>query len=132
MAEKGYDSERTENLLLNSMPIEWAEMGKERIKVRIDECIDLQTELFDKLQETNRQWLDRAHSEANCASEFASNMTAARCLPEVMAAYQEWTAREFEMIAQDGQRFLDNIQKFMAAGIRLLSGYLYVTRRPAE
>lgn len=128
MAETGSDPERTDNALLNLMPTEWAERGK----VRIEEFIDVQTELFEKLQETNRRWLDRAQSEVNCASEFASKMAAARSFPEAMAAYQEWTVREFEMVAQDGKHLFDNIQKFTAAGIRLLSGYLYVTRRSAE
>ena len=45
----------------------------------------MQGELLDKLQETNRQWFDRAQLETNLASEFASELTAARSLPEAMA-----------------------------------------------
>jgi len=114
------------------MPIEWAELGAERIKVRLEEITDVQSEFFDKLQEANCQWLDRAQSEANYASEFVAKLTAARSLPEAMVAYQQWTAREIEMIWQDGRRLLDNVQKFMDAGGRLVRGYLYGTRCPAE
>jgi hypothetical protein len=60
-------------------------------KKRIDEFVKMQAELLDKLQETNRQWLDRAQSEANLASEFASKLAAARSIPDAMTAFQEWS-----------------------------------------
>jgi len=132
MAEKRVDPERSEVRSPNPMLMEWAELGAERIKVRVEELINVQTEFFDKFQEASCQWLDRAQSEANCVSEFAAKLTAARSLPEALVAYQEWTAREIEMISHDGQHLLDNVQKFMDAGIRLLRGYLYVTRCSAE
>jgi hypothetical protein len=69
----------------------------------------------------SRQWFDRAQSEANLASEFAFKLTAARSLPEVMAAYQKWTSRRFEMMAEDGKHLLADTQKFMEVGVRLLS-----------
>jgi len=72
------------------------------------------------LQETNRQWFDRAQAEANLASEFASKLTAARSIPEAMATCQEWTSRRFEMMAEDGKHLFADTQKFMEAAARLV------------
>ena len=89
-------------------------------KKRIEEFVNMQTELLNELQETNRQWFDRAQSEANVASEFASKLTAARSIPEAMATCQEWTSRRFEMMAEDGKHLLADTQKFMEAVARLM------------
>ena len=89
-------------------------------KKRIEELVNSQTEFLEKLQEMNRQWSDRAQSETNLASEFASKLTAARSIPEAMAAYQEWASRRFEMMAEDGKPLFADAQKFMEAATRLL------------
>jgi len=112
------ESERTEKSLpLNASPAEFAAMGQKRM----EQSVNIQTELLDKLQETNRQWLDRAQSEANLASEFAAKLMAARSIPDAMAACQEWTSRRFEMMAEDGKHLLADTQKFMEVNARLLS-----------
>jgi hypothetical protein len=100
----------------NLMPAEFAEMGKRRV----EEFVHTQTELVEKLQEMNRQWFDRAQSEANLASELASKLTAARSIPDVMAAYQEWASRRFEMMAEDGKHLLADTQKLTEAATHLL------------
>ena len=117
MAQKEPHTERTgKSLSINLIPIEFAEMGKKRI----EEFVNVQTELLNEVQETNRQWFDRAQSEANLASEFASKLTAARSIPEAMATCQEWTTRRFEMMAEDGKHLLADAQKFMEAVARLM------------
>lgn len=55
-------------------------------KKRVEEFVNTQRELLEKLQEMNRQWFDRAQSETNLASELASKLTVARSIPEAMAA----------------------------------------------
>ena len=86
MAQKESHAERTERSSLpNLMPTEFAEMEKKRV----EDFVNAQTELVEKLQEMNRQWFHRAQSEANLASELASKLTAARSIPDAMAAYQE-------------------------------------------
>ena len=62
MAQMESDSERTEKSS-SSTPIaaELAAIGKKRV----EECINAQTELLGRLQERNRQWLDRLQQEAN-------------------------------------------------------------------
>ena len=39
-------------------------------KKRVQDFVNAQTELLDKLQETNRQWFDRLQSEASFVSDF--------------------------------------------------------------
>ena len=112
------ESERTKRSSSpNPIQAGFAAMGGERV----EEFVNLQTKLLNELQETNRQWLDRAQSEANLASEFAAKLTAARSIPEAMAAYQEWASRRFAMMAEDGKHLLGDTQKFMEVGARLLS-----------
>ena len=117
MAQKESHAERTEKSSLpNLMPTEFAKLGKKRI----EEFVNTQKELVEKLQEMNRQWFDRAQVEANLASELASKLTAARSIPDAMAAYQEWASRRFEIMAEDGKHLLADIQKFMEAATHLL------------
>lgn len=102
---------------LNAIPNEFAAMGQKRF----DEFMSLQTEILEKIQQANRQWVDRAQAEANMASEFASRLTSARSLPEAMTAYQEWTTRRFAMMVEDGKHLLADTQKFMQTGARFMS-----------
>ena len=108
--------ERTEKSSLPKsslpMPAEFAEMGKQRI----EGFVNAQTELLEKLQESNRQWFDRMQSEANLASEFASKLTAARSIPDAMTACQEWASRRFKMMAEDREHLLSDCQKFTRDG----------------
>jgi hypothetical protein len=121
MAHKGSHTGRAQQSLptypLSSSFTQFAALGSKRI----EELADLQTELFNQLHTTNRQWLDRAQSEANFASEFASKLTAAHSIPEAVTACQEWTGRRLESLAEDGRILFANAQKFMATGFRLLS-----------
>lgn len=118
MVQREAHGERTERSSpVNPMPGEFAAMGKKRL----EELANAQREFLDKLQETNRQWFDRAQAEPRLASEFAAKLTAARTMPEAVAACQEWATRRFEMMAEDGKRLMADTQAFMEAGVRLLS-----------
>jgi Phasin protein len=96
---------------------EFAEMGKKRL----EELVAIQSEQLKKLQEVNQHWLERMQSEATLASEFTAKLTAARSMPEVATAYQEWTQRHMEMAADDAKRIFDDGQKLAETGARLLS-----------
>jgi len=109
-------TERTEKSLFAN-PTELAALGKQRL----ENFVNTQTELLDKIQETNRQWFDRIQSEADLASDFGSKLTAARSIPHAMIACQEWAARRFEMVAEDRRHLLTDCQMFTEAGARLLS-----------
>lgn len=94
-------------------------------KKRIEECVNAQTDLFDKLGETSLEWFDRVQSEADLASEFASKLTAARSSPEAMTACQEWSNRHITMMADDGKHLLADAQKLTETGARFFfNGWL--------
>ena len=114
---KESQGERTETSALSLMPAEFAAAGRKRF----EEFTKAETELLDKLRESNQQWIERVQSEVNLASEFASKLSAARSIPDAMSACQEWTGRRFEMMADDGKHLLADTQKFMETSTRLLS-----------
>ena len=103
MAQKETHTERTEKPSLpNLIPAEFAAMGKRRF----DELVAMQTERLERLQEANRDWFDRMQAEATLASEFSTKLAAARSVPEVATAYQEWGSRHMEMAAEDAKRMI--------------------------
>ena len=86
----------------------------------IEDLVKVQTGLFEKLQESNKRWLDRLQSEANIASDFASTLATAHSIPDVMSACQEWSNRRLVMMAEDGKHLFADAQKFMETSARLL------------
>ncbi len=117
MAQRESQTERTEKS--SSSNLTASEFGAAR-KKRSDEFINLQAELLNDLRDINHRWFNRTQSEANLASDFASKLTAARSLPEVMVACQEWTSRRYEMLTEDGKYLLADTQKFMEMGARFM------------
>ncbi len=87
---------------------------------RVEEYVSAQTELVKIFEEMNRRWADRVQSEANLASDFAAKLIAARSIPDVLAAGQEWTQHRLELMAEDGKRVLEDTQKLMQSGGRLM------------
>ncbi len=63
----------------------------------------------------------RVQSEADLASEFASQLIAAHSIPDAMTACQKWTTRRLELMAEDGKHLVSDAQKFIEMGTRLLS-----------
>jgi CRISPR/Cas system-associated endonuclease Cas1 len=96
---------------------EFAALGKKRMET----FVNVQTELLDEIQEANRRWLDRFQSEANMASEFASRLSGARTIPDVMAVSRDWATRYFQMLAKDGRHFADDTRKLMETGARMFA-----------
>ena len=117
MAQNETQADKAKESAPNLIPPEFAAMGKKRL----EEFVAVQTEQLEKLQKMNRDWFDRMQSEATLASEFSAKLTAARSLPEVAAAYQEWAARHMEMAAEDTKRIFADGQKLAETGARLLS-----------
>ena len=108
--------DRAEKLPPNLLSPELGMMGKQCI----EELFNVQTELLERLQETNRHWLERAQSEAALASKYATKLTATRSVAEAMTTCEEWTSRQIEMIAEDSKLLVADTQKLMQTGARLL------------
>lgn len=117
MAQQEARSTRYKSGLSNLTPEDFAATAQKRMQ----EFADAQTELVEQCQDANRHWLHHIEAEVNIASDFAIKLTAARSIPEAMTAYQEWGSRRLEMMAEDSRHFLDDAQKFMQAGVRLIS-----------
>lgn len=118
MAQKDQHSETSATSSpLNVAPVDLAEMGKKRIEA----TNAVQSELIDKLQDMNREWLARAQSEVDLASELTTKLTAARSFPDAVTACQEWASKRMNMFAEDGRRVLADTQRLVKTGARLFS-----------
>ena len=79
-----------------------------------------QAELFEKIQEVNRHWLERAQLEAALAAEFAAKIAAAPSFPNAATVYQEWASRQLKLAAQDASYAISTGQALIDMGSRLL------------
>lgn len=89
-------------------------------KKQLDDFTATQADLLEKFRETNRQWLERMQAEMSMAATFSTKLIGAHSLPEAMSTCQEWTHRRIEMLAEDTKHLMDDSQKLMQAGARLL------------
>jgi hypothetical protein len=119
---------QAEKLPPNLLSPEFATMGKKRI----EELLNVQTELFENLRETNRHWLERVQFEAALASKFATKLTATRSISDAMTTCQEWTSRQMEMMAEDSKLLVADTQRFMETGARVLSSGWWSNRPDAS
>jgi hypothetical protein len=72
-------------------------------------------------EEIRQEWLARAKSEAILANELIVKTTAARSIPDTMAAYREWVTRRMEMFGEDNRRLWADVQKLWGAGTGLVA-----------
>jgi len=75
----------------------------------------VQNELAKTFEEMSRAVVSRATEEIERGVKLTQTLSAARSLPDVVSAYQEWLSAE--MNAQ----FMTNSQKFVTASTRLFS-----------
>jgi hypothetical protein len=101
---------------LNPAPT-MAAMGKKHF----DELAKIQSDLLEEIREANQNWLDRMQSEATLASEFSSKLTASHSIADTTTACQEWAKRRMELFNEDGQRLMNNSQKFIEKAAQFLS-----------
>jgi len=85
-------------------------------KKRVEELAAVQTELFDRLQEVSRNWLNRMQSETTLACDLSAKLTVARSIPETASAYQEWASRHIELASEDMKWLLTDNQKIFETG----------------
>lgn len=88
-------------------------------KKGVEQFTNAQSELFNTLQNANRNWLARIQAEGNLASELASKLAAARSVPDALTACQQWGSRRIEMMAEDAKHLFDDTQKLMQTSTRL-------------
>src|SRR6266849_4298200 len=81
----------------------------------------IQSELFNALQDMSCDWMARATAEVELALKLSKKLSAAHSVPDALAAYQEWLSEEMGARAEDARRLMSNGQKFMDTSTRLLS-----------
>jgi hypothetical protein len=81
----------------------------------------VQSEFINALQEMSRDWMACATAEIDLGLKLSKKLTAARSVPDAIAAYQEWLSNEVGARAEDVRRLMSNGQKFMDTGARFLS-----------
>jgi hypothetical protein len=101
----------------NFNPAEFAKFGNKQAET----LMEMQKELYELIEQANRDWLARAERERALASDLAAKLSTAGSLPDVAKEYQEWMTRRMEMMAEDGRKFFSDSQKFMNSTVRLLS-----------
>jgi hypothetical protein len=111
-----YHIDRAKRLPPNLLSPEFATIGKQCF----EELVNVQRELFENLQETNRHWLERVQYEATLASKFATKLTTTHSVSEAMTTCQEWTSRQIETITEDSKLLVADTQRFMETGARIL------------
>jgi len=90
--------------------------------VQAEHLSRFQAELFEKIQEVNRHWLERVQAEATLAAEFAGKMASARSFPDAAAVYQEWASRQLKLAVEDAGYAISTGEALMVMGSRLLEG----------
>ena len=98
-------------------PGAFGEMGKKQFEA----AVEMQKEFLDTMEEINRAWLTRAHSEVTLASELVGKLATSRSIPDAATACQECMSRQMEMLAEDSRRMLADGEKLMRAGARLFA-----------
>jgi hypothetical protein len=81
-----------------------------------------QAELFEKIQEVNRHWLERVQSEATRAAEFARKLASTRSFLDAATVYQEWETRQLKLAVEDASYAISTGEALMDMGSRLLEG----------
>lgn len=97
---------------------EFVAEGGRRMENLAEDFAGAQSDFWDKVQDSNRKWLDRMQNEASMAADFANRLTSARSLTETASLFQNWTAKHMEMAAEDARRVLADTQEIFAAGAR--------------
>ena len=80
-----------------------------------------QDEFARTFEEMSRAVMSRATAEIELGVKLTQRLGAARSLPDVMSAYQEWLSEEMNARSEDAHQFMTNSQKFIAASTRLFS-----------
>jgi hypothetical protein len=88
---------------------------------RMETLVESQRRLLETFEQINRERMARVQQEMELASAFASRLSAARSMPDVMSAYQEWAQHHLALFADDSRRLVDEGQKVFSTAARLLS-----------
>jgi Phasin protein len=80
-----------------------------------------QDEFAMTFEEMSRAVMSRATAEIELSVKLTQKLGAARSLPDVVSAYQEWLSEEMNARSEDARQLMTNSQKFITASTRIFS-----------
>jgi len=78
----------------------------------------MRQEMFSTFEDIGREWFARASSKAELAFQLPNRLSAARTVPDALAAYQGWLGEWMNAVGDDGRRFIADSQKLVDRGVR--------------
>lgn len=87
----------------------------------VSASLRLQEEMLEVFSDIGQDWVARATSEAELAIDLPNRLSAARSVPDVVSAYQEWLGEWLGMVGDDSRRMISNSRKIIDAGVRCFS-----------
>ena len=76
----------------------------------------LQKDVLEAFRQMSHDWFEKTQSEIRLAAEFSAGLSAARSMPEVIAAWQAWWTKRLGMMVEDGVHMCANAEKLLRAG----------------
>lgn len=116
MTRKQNDGKRSRNPGESFAPLHLLEVGRKRAEA----VLEAQNELLIAFENLNRDWAIRAKAEAELASNATVKLMGVRSIPHAASVCQEWMSKRMDLWAKDTRWLLDDGQKFVGAGTRLL------------
>jgi hypothetical protein len=91
-------------------------------KQNIEKFSAIQTQFLDALNQANRAWLDCLNKAVEVNSNLSRKMTMAKSLPEVTAAYQEWTTKQLDLLMAETKMIFGHTQDFAKTYTEIVGG----------
>src|SRR5262249_4141003 len=86
-----------------------------------DTTLQVQNEFIKTCEEISRAVMSRATAQIELTSKLTEKLRAARSLPDVVSAYQQWLSEQMNACSEDARQFMTNSQKFVTTSTRLFS-----------
>lgn len=83
--------------------------------------MEMQRGIYSLVENANRNWIARAETERNLATELAVKLSNAKTFPDAAKAYQEWMTGRMQTLSADGQRFVADSQKLLNLATQFMS-----------
>jgi hypothetical protein len=78
----------------------------------------LQSEMLTLVADIGQEWFSRTTSEAEWAFNLSNKLKAARSMPDVLSAYQEWLGEWMNRFGEDSCRLVSDSRKIIDTGVR--------------
>ena len=86
-----------------------------------DTTLQVETEFAKTCEEMSQAIMSRATAQVELGMKLTEKLRAARSLPDVVSAYQEWLSAQMTACSEDARQFMTDSQKFMTTSTRLFS-----------